>query len=306
MNTIRQRRSRLSPRATAIDTRPTSPAFAAPGLSPQPKPKRADAGPRVGSSSSPAATPLRRASCARTSLSTAPRLSLIIAGNHKPSLRSVDEAIRRRFHLIPFAVTIPPEERDGDLAEKLKAEWPGILAWLVEGCLEWQTEGLRPPKAVLEATEAYLSAEDSLAAWIEEKCERSASRIGRRHAALFASWSAWATAAGENPGSSKRFAQALEFQRVHRQTAKSSGRGFDGLRLIPEANPWDEGRRVTHVTRRQDIPLYARARARVVNPNSRHMRHQRKGAVPKTPLSFSSWLATARLSSVALTDIPVA
>ena len=78
-----------------------------------------------------------------------PAFKLIIAGNHKPSLRSVDEAIRRQFHLIPFAVTIPPEERDADLAEKLKAEWPGILAWLVEGCLEWQTEGLRPPTADL-------------------------------------------------------------------------------------------------------------------------------------------------------------
>jgi putative DNA primase/helicase len=77
-----------------------------------------------------------------------PQFKLIIAGNHKPSLRSVDEAIRRRFHLIPFAVTIPPEERDSDLADKLKAEWPGILAWMIEGCVEWQAECLRPPAAV--------------------------------------------------------------------------------------------------------------------------------------------------------------
>jgi putative DNA primase/helicase len=54
-----------------------------------------------------------------------PAFKLVMAGNHKPSLRSVDEAIRRRFHLIPFAVTIAPEERDAELAEKLKAEWPG-------------------------------------------------------------------------------------------------------------------------------------------------------------------------------------
>jgi putative DNA primase/helicase len=79
----------------------------------------------------------------------APSFKLFIAGNHKPSLRSVDEAIRRRFHLVPFAVTIPSEERDSDLAEKLKDEWPGILAWLIEGCLEWQTEGLRRPKPSL-------------------------------------------------------------------------------------------------------------------------------------------------------------
>jgi putative DNA primase/helicase len=66
-----------------------------------------------------------------------PQFKLFIAGNHRPGLRSVDEAIRRRFHLIPFAVTIPAEERDGELTEKLKAEWPGILAWIVAGCLNW-------------------------------------------------------------------------------------------------------------------------------------------------------------------------
>ena len=45
---------------------------------------------------------------------------------------------RRRFHLVPFAVTIPPAERDHGLAEKFKAEWPGILGWTIDGCLAWQ------------------------------------------------------------------------------------------------------------------------------------------------------------------------
>jgi putative DNA primase/helicase len=62
-----------------------------------------------------------------------PQFKLLIAGNHKPGLRSVDEAIRRRFHLIPFTVKIPPAERDLHLAEKLKAEGAGILSWMVEG-----------------------------------------------------------------------------------------------------------------------------------------------------------------------------
>jgi putative DNA primase/helicase len=166
-----------------------------------------------------------------------PQFKLVIAGNHKPSLRSVDEAIRRRFHLIPFAVTIPAEERDGDLVEKLKAEWPGILAWLVEGCLNWQVEGLRQPQAVLEATEAYLSAEDTIAAWIDDKCERSVA-AWESSSALFASWSAWANAAGENSGSNKRFAQALE-TRGFAPIRKMRGRGFEGLRLRHEGNEWE-------------------------------------------------------------------
>ena len=71
-----------------------------------------------------------------------PMFKLIIAGNHKPGLRSVDEAIRRRFHLIPFTVTIPPADRDEHLPEKLKFELPGILAWMFEGCLDWQETSL--------------------------------------------------------------------------------------------------------------------------------------------------------------------
>ena len=69
-----------------------------------------------------------------------PQLKLLISGNHKPGLRSVDEAIRRRFHLIPFTVTIPPDERDHDLTEKLKTEWPAILGWMIDGCVAWQRE----------------------------------------------------------------------------------------------------------------------------------------------------------------------
>ena len=91
-----------------------------------------------------------------------PEFKLVIAGNHKPALRSVDEAIRRRLHFIPFTVTIPQNKRDPRLGEKLRAELPGILAWAIEGCLAWQREGLNPPLLVREATADYLAAEDAI------------------------------------------------------------------------------------------------------------------------------------------------
>jgi putative DNA primase/helicase len=97
-----------------------------------------------------------------------PQFKLMIAGNHKPGLRSVDEAIRRRLNLIPFTITILLGERDPALTAKLKAELPGIMAWAVEGCLEWQNVGLAPPKAVTDATDAYLEAEDAISTWMEE------------------------------------------------------------------------------------------------------------------------------------------
>lgn len=161
-----------------------------------------------------------------------PQFKLAIAGNHKPSLRSVDEAIRRRFHLIPFSVTIPSDERDQALTEKLKAEWPGILRWMIDGCLEWRRDGLRPPRAVQDATAAYLEAEDAIAAWIDDKCEREAA-AWESSTDLFASWKAWAEGAGENHGSMKRFAQNLEARGFQRHK-KMHAQGFDGLRIVRE------------------------------------------------------------------------
>jgi putative DNA primase/helicase len=56
-----------------------------------------------------------------------PQFKLLIAGNHRPSIRSIDEAFSRRMNVIPFTVTIPAAERDQQLSEKLKREWGGIL-----------------------------------------------------------------------------------------------------------------------------------------------------------------------------------
>ena len=137
-----------------------------------------------------------------------PTFKLIIAGNHKPTLRNVDEAMRRRLHLVPFTVTIPEDERDPELPEKLKAEWPGILAWAIAGCLAWQRDGLGAPEAIRSATRDYLADEDSLATWLAEECV-TGPRYCATVAALFASWKAWADRAGEDYGTLKRFTQIL-------------------------------------------------------------------------------------------------
>lgn len=159
-----------------------------------------------------------------------PQFKLVIAGNHKPSLRSVDEAIRRRFHLVPFTVTIGLERRDEGLPDKLKTEWGGILQWMIDGCIEWQRSGLKPPQAVVDATAAYLEAEDAIAAWIDDRCERDPKAWASR-AELFSSWTAWATTAGEYAGSMKTFIEKLETRGFH-QHRDRRGRGFYGLRVL--------------------------------------------------------------------------
>jgi len=159
-----------------------------------------------------------------------PVFKLVIAGNHKPGLRSVDEAIRRRLHLVPFTVTIPPAERDLSLSHKLRAEWGGILGWALGGCLEWQARGLNPPASVRDATEAYMAAEDGLAQWLDARCVQVPNAVGTA-ARLFADWKTWAESAGEYVGSQKRFSQTLEERGFKRTRVSGVGRGFQGIGL---------------------------------------------------------------------------
>ena len=161
-----------------------------------------------------------------------PQFKIVIQGNHKPSLRNVDEAIRRRFHLVPFTVTIPPEERDKDLKEKLKAEYPGILRWAIDGCLEWQKQGLNPPQVVLDATDEYLTTEDSIGCWLEERAIVSPQARNTKAAVLYADFKQWAEAANEQTRSKKRFTQALRDKGF--TVRRSTGTVVDGIELREE------------------------------------------------------------------------
>jgi P4 family phage/plasmid primase-like protien len=158
-----------------------------------------------------------------------PQFKLLIVGNHKPAIRNVDEAMRRRLHMLPFTVTIPSGKRDKRLPDRLLAERDGILAWAIEGCLEWQRNGLRPPAAVMAATEDYFEAEDAVGRWLDERCERGPS-FTETSTALFADWKCWADANGEFAGSIKRFAETLTGKGFERWNTNKS-KGFRGLSL---------------------------------------------------------------------------
>ena len=163
-----------------------------------------------------------------------PAFKLFIAGNHKPGLRGVDEAIRRRLNLVPFTRTIPAIQRDPELGDKLCEEWGGILQWMIDGCLDWQSEGLAPPAAVVIATDDYMQAEDTLGQWIAECCiENGEAAAG----SLFASWRDWGEASGEFVGSQKRFGQALAARGYQSRKGGKGARMTDGLRLKPADKP---------------------------------------------------------------------
>lgn len=160
-----------------------------------------------------------------------PQFKLFVAGNHKPAIRNIDEAMKRRLHLIPFTITVPPERRDKNLQQKLLAERDGILAWAVQGCLDWQRHGrLDPPQRVVDATEEYFEAEDALGRWLDERCVREANAKSLT-AELFNDWKQWAEAAGEFSGSQKRFADLLLTRGLDKWRNGMGLRGFQGIGL---------------------------------------------------------------------------
>jgi putative DNA primase/helicase len=163
-----------------------------------------------------------------------PTHKLMIAGNHKPSLRSVDEAIRRRFLLVPFTVCIPKAERDPKLGDRLKAEWPAILRWMVDGCLEWQRDGLMVPDIVRKATDDYLADQDALGQWADEWLHLDPRAFATTRA-LFASWRQWCDARNLAPGTETAFADTLK-DRGYEHDRRTKGRGFKGIELRTSDN----------------------------------------------------------------------
>ncbi len=160
-----------------------------------------------------------------------PQFKLFVAGNHKPAIRNIDEAMKRRLHLIPFTVTVPPERRDKTLQQKLLAERDGILAWAIQGCLDWQRLGrLQPPQQVLDATEEYFEAEDALGRWLDERCVREIN-AKTLTAELFNDWKQWADSAGEFVGSQRRFSDLLITRGVEKWRNTAGLRGFRGVSL---------------------------------------------------------------------------
>ena len=167
-----------------------------------------------------------------------PQFKLVIAGNHKPAIRNIDEAMKRRLHLIPFTITVPPEKRDRQLPNKLLAEANGIFTWGVQGCLEWQSQGLNPPQSIIDATDEYFEAEDALGQWMTERCYiSSAARSATSE--LFADWKDWAEKHGEFVGSVKRFSETLISRRFARWRNSKGAMGFQGISLQPKEYPDD-------------------------------------------------------------------
>jgi len=149
-----------------------------------------------------------------------------LATNHKPEIRGTDPAIWDRIRLIPFNVRITDDEKDTELPEKLKAELPGILAWAVRGCLDWQRHGLGEPEEVKEATADYRAEMDVLAAFIEDRCvvHPDATVTSK---ALYAAYAEWCDENGERAEKQRSLGSRL----TERGFKRGRGTGNAHIRL---------------------------------------------------------------------------
>jgi putative DNA primase/helicase len=160
-----------------------------------------------------------------------PDFKLFVAVNHKPVIQGTDHGIWRRICVVPFTVTIPPEEQDKNLGEKLKAELPGILRWAVEGALLWQKEGLDTPDAVRQATREYRSEMDVLSDFIDECCDVSDPGATISFQDLYYRYQDWCAADNEEPMSRKEFSRRLDERGFTKGRNHALGRFRSGIQL---------------------------------------------------------------------------
>jgi len=161
-----------------------------------------------------------------------PRFKLVLSTNHKPRVTGSDHGIWRRIRLVPFDVVIPDAEQDHRLAERLRDELPGVLAWLVNGCLEWREHGLTMPDEIRDATAGYQLEMDPLASFLDA---RTVTEEGTSVAAglLYQDYCVWSKETGDQPMSQRAFSARLTERGVnHSGREPGSGRYlYRGFRL---------------------------------------------------------------------------
>lgn len=157
-----------------------------------------------------------------------PEFKLWMATNHKPVIRGTDDGIWRRIHMIPFTVQIPADKVDRQLKSKLEREYPAILRWAVEGCLLWQSEGLKQPKAVLDMVRDYRREMDVISGFLDDRCEMGEG-FSAKSSELYAAYSAWCEANTEFKMSNTKF--SVEMEKRFSKVARMNGKYFLGLKL---------------------------------------------------------------------------
>jgi putative DNA primase/helicase len=170
-----------------------------------------------------------------------PTHKVVLVTNHKPKVVGTDLAIWRRLRLVPFAVTMAPEEQDPDLRRRLAEDHgSAVLAWLVAGARNWNAEGLGSAAAVETATADYRSSQDTFGTWLAE-CTVVIPRARTKIGDLWASWREWCEQVGERPGRKQDLRSALDGHSVVVETYQGAKYAVGLGIVVPDAQSADQG-----------------------------------------------------------------
>lgn len=195
------------------------------------------------------------------------------ATNHKPEIPHTDHGTWRRIVLVPFSVKIPEDKADGELAEKLRDEGPGILAWLVRGALEWLRLRLATPEGIARHAREYKADQDVLGGFFADCCDLTLDMCGQKRwvnsGDLYSAYRRWADKMGERVLSSQKFGRMMAERgfvserttggrRVWRGIGLTSGTYFEGDRdkcersgsdTVTDIGPFPESTHVSDKTK---------------------------------------------------------
>lgn len=159
-----------------------------------------------------------------------PSHKLILSTNHRPIIKGNDAGIWRRVRLVPWETT--PRTIDTTLGEQLAREGPGILRWLLEGCLAWQRDGLGSAASIDQATTAYRHEQDVCAAFLAE-CTTTTADAKTSSSDLYGAYKAWCVEGGERFWTLRAFTAALQ-ERGWDRTKSNGTMVYRGLGLLAD------------------------------------------------------------------------
>ncbi len=177
-------------------------------------------------------------------------------GNHRPEITDTTYSIWRRVKLIPFDVTIPAGERDKKLREKLRAEYPSILAWAVQGCIDWQQHGIEDPTAVSKAVADYRQEQDILGDFFHARCylDPHDAECTVSHKDIYTAYQNWCSENSVDPVGARAFAKRLKEKRNIRKWESHGQLKWRFVRLLKEGEDQQDVKGVDEVDQVDDFP----------------------------------------------------
>lgn len=161
-----------------------------------------------------------------------PSHTLLLLGNHRPETSAGGPAFWRRIRLLPFNHTVPAEERDPHLAQKLNDLAPAVLAWAVQGAADYAAHGLQEPGSVLVATADYAADQDTVSRFLEECCNLGGAPVVKIKTSLLrTAYETWCRQAGETAVSPRGLSLALARDHSVSLLKSNGARFYEGVSI---------------------------------------------------------------------------